>query len=111
MTRAAFAANLPGFGPELLTCALLTFVFSTILGWCYYGEKAVEYLFGRRAVAVYRLVWIAAVIPGSLLSLHTVWTLADICNAGMAFPNLIALLALSGVNVDETRRHLWEGPR
>lgn len=107
LSRAAFTAQFPRFGSELLTFALLTFVFSTILGWCYYGEKAVEYLWGRSAVPLYRRLWVAALIPGSLLSLSTVWTLADICNAGMAFPNLVALLALSGVAAEETRRHLW----
>jgi len=107
LTKAAFA-TIPVVGPAILSVGLLTFVFSTILGWSYYGEKAVEYLFGRPAVLPYRFLWTAAVMVGSVLSLPVVWSLADIANALMAIPNLIALLALSGVIVAETRQHLWE---
>lgn len=107
LTKSAFS-SFPVIGPAILTVGLLTFVFSTILGWSYYGEKAVEYLLGKRAVQPYRWLWTAAVLVGSVLSLPLVWSLADIANALMAIPNLIALLALSGVIVAETRRHLWE---
>lgn len=107
LTKAAFTA-FPRIGPLILTLGLLTFVFSTILGWSYYGEKAVEYLAGKRAVLPYRFVWTAFVMVGSVLSLPVVWSLADIANALMAIPNLIALLALSGVIVSETRQYLWE---
>jgi len=107
LTKAAFD-SLPVIGPAILTVGLLTFVFSTILGWSYYGEKAVEYLFGKAVVRPYRCLWTAAVMVGSVLSLPIVWSLADVANALMAVPNLISLLALSGVIVAETRQHLWE---
>ncbi len=107
LTRAAFA-EIHGVGPLVLTIGLLTFVFSTILGWSYYGEKAAEYLFGRRAIRPYRLAWVAAVMVGSVTSLQAVWDFADIANGLMAIPNLVSLLALSGVIVAETRTYLWE---
>lgn len=102
LTQAAFA-ELHALGPALLTISLLTFVFSTILGWSYYGEKAAEYLFGPRAVQPYRVLWVLAVLVGSVLPLAVVWDFADAANGLMAIPNLIALLALSGVVVRETR--------
>jgi AGCS family alanine or glycine:cation symporter len=108
LTKTAFA-QIPLIGPAVLTIGLLTFVFSTILGWSYYGEKAMEYLFGKRAVLPYRFLWTAFVMLGSVLTLPIVWSLADIANALMALPNLVALLALNGVIVAETREHLW-GP-
>jgi AGCS family alanine or glycine:cation symporter len=107
LSAAAFG-TLPVVGPVVLTVGLLTFVFSTLLGWSYYGEKACEYLFGVRAVRPYRWLWVAAVFVGSVLPLPVVWAAADITNALMAIPNLIALLALSGVVVRETRTYLWE---
>ncbi len=107
LTRAAFAF-VPVLGPGILILGLLTFVFSTILGWSYYGEKAIEYLFGKSAIRPYRYLWIISVMVGSVLTLPIVWSLADIANALMAIPNLVALLALSGVIVAETRQHLWE---
>lgn len=106
LTAAAFGA-LPGVGPTVLTVGLLTFVFSTLLGWSYYGEKACEYLFGTRAVQPYRRAWVAAVMIGAVLPLPVVWSAADITNALMAIPNLIALIALRGVLIEETRTHLW----
>jgi AGCS family alanine or glycine:cation symporter len=105
LTKATFD-DIPGIGPVVLTVGLLTFVYSTILGWCYYGEKAVEYLFGTKAIRVYRGLWVAAVMVGSLTTLKTVWSFADAANAGMAIPNLVSLLLLSGVAATLTRRHL-----
>ena len=107
LTHAAFA-DLGVVGPLILAGGLLTFVFSTILGWSYYGEKAAEYLFGPRAIRPYRLLWVAAVMLGSVVTLKAVWAFADVANGLMAVPNLIALLALNGVIVEETRRHLSE---
>ncbi len=107
LTQNAFA-DIPIVGPIILTVGLLTFVFSTILGWSYYGEKAAEYLFGSKIVKPYRWAWVVSVLVGSVLSLHIVWTFADITNALMAVPNLIALLLLSKVIVEETKTHLWE---
>jgi len=107
LTKAAFAV-IPAVGPAILTVGLLTFVFSTILGWSYYGEKACEYLFGTRSVLPYRALWVAAVMVGSVATLPAVWSFADIANALMAVPNLISLLALSGVIAAETRRYIGE---
>jgi AGCS family alanine or glycine:cation symporter len=110
LTRAAFA-DLNVYGPAILTFGLLTFVFSTILGWNYYGEKAAEYLFGTRAVFPYRILWVIAVLVGSVHKDQLVWDFADIANAFMALPNLIALLALSGIAARETwaNRHELTG--
>lgn len=110
LSKAAFD-SIPHIGPMLLTVSLLTFVFSTILGWSYYGEKAAEYLLGSAAIYPYRWLWIAAVVVGAVVPLPAVWSFADIANALMAIPNLIALLALSTVIVSETREHLWEADR
>jgi len=107
LTKAAFS-GIPVAGPIILTGGLLTFVFSTILGWSYYGEKATEYLFGLKAVTFYRWLWVAAVMIGSVATLPMVWSFADFANAMMAVPNLIALIALNGVVVAETKKHLWE---
>lgn len=106
LTKEAFA-KIPFIGTPLLTFGLTTFAFSTILGWCYYGERAVEYLKGYRWVIAYRIAYIAAVFIGSIMSLQMVWNFADCMNALMAIPNLISLLALSGVLVHETRKYLW----
>lgn len=107
LTHAAFE-SLPKIGSPVLTFGLLTFVFSTILGWSYYGEKAAEYLFGKRVILPYRLLWVAAIMVGSTRSLESVWNFSDMANGLMAIPNLISLIALSGVIVAETRRGLWE---
>ena len=108
LTKEAFG-EISVLGPPVLTVGLLTFVFSTILGWCYYGEKAAEYLLGARAVVPYRFLWVAAVMVGSVSTLPAVWAFADIANGLMAIPNLVSLLALSGVIVAETRLYLWSG--
>ncbi|MFA5103685.1 MAG: sodium:alanine symporter family protein [Candidatus Margulisiibacteriota bacterium] len=107
LTKAAFSA-LPVIGPAVLIGGLLTFVFSTILGWSYYGEKAVEYLLGLKSVKYYRLLWVVAVMVGSVSTLPMVWNFADVANALMAVPNLLSLIALNGVIVAETKKHLWD---
>lgn len=106
LTKVAFS-KIPVVGTPILTLGLLTFAFSTILGWCYYGEKAVEYLKGRKWVLCYRILYIAAVFLGSIMNLSIVWNIADCMNALMAIPNLISLIALSGIIVHETRKYLW----
>src|SRR5690606_35312797 len=83
---------------------LILFAYSTILGWAYYGEKCFEYLFGTRAITVYRVLWTVGVFAGSVATFGLVWDFADVMNGLMAVPNLISLLALSGVVVRETRR-------
>lgn len=108
LTNAAFG-NIPVIGPIVLTIGLLTFVFSTILGWSYYGEKCVEYLFhSKKAILPYRILYTIAVFFGSVMSLSFVWDLADLFNGLMAIPNLISLIALSGVIVKETKEYLWD---
>ncbi|MBP9854774.1 MAG: sodium:alanine symporter family protein [Candidatus Omnitrophica bacterium] len=107
LTKAAFG-DFPVVGPVILTIGLLTFVFSTILGWEYYGEKAAEYLWGEKVIKLYRWLWVAAAMVGSVVTLPMVWSFADIANALMAIPNLISLIFLSHVVVDETRKYLWE---
>lgn len=108
LTHRAFE-DIPFIGGIVLTVGLLTFVFSTILGWSYYGEKAAEYLFGSRVIKPCRVLWVIAVMVGSVQPLALVWTFSDIANGRMAVPNLIALLGLSGVVVKETQEYLWSG--
>ena len=106
MTSAAFASAYGFLGSQLLTIALVLFAFTTILGWNYYGERACIYLFGTKGVLPYRLIFIALIASGAFLKLEAIWILADIVNGLMAIPNLIALIALSGVVVAETNRYL-----
>jgi alanine or glycine:cation symporter, AGCS family len=108
LTKEAFS-DLPIIGPIVLTVGLLTFVFSTILGWSYYGEKAAEYLFGTKITKPYRWLWVVFVMIGSVLSLKAVWSFADITNALMAIPNLISLIFLNKIIVKETDEYLWKG--
>lgn len=108
LTKMAFA-KIPYVGTPILSFGIITFAFSTILGWTYYAQKAVEYLGGRKVMLAYRIVWIVMVYVGSIVNLSLVWSFADILNALMAVPNLISLLLLSGVLVHETRKYLWRG--
>lgn len=108
LTRDAFG-KIPYVGQPLLSFGLLTFSFSTILGWCYYGERCIEYLSGRRWLKVYRLLYIISVFVGSVVNLGLVWNVADCMNAFMAIPNLISLIFLSGILIKETKKYLWEG--
>lgn len=106
LTKVAFG-KIPVIGEPLLAFGLLTFAFSTILGWELYGERAVEYLAGERWTKTYRVLYIIAVFFGSVMNLDIVWNLADCMNALMAIPNLLSLLFLSGIIVHETRKYLW----
>ncbi|KXL51898.1 amino-acid carrier protein AlsT [Anaerotignum neopropionicum] len=106
LTSAAFN-HIPVVGPIVLTIGLITFAWSTILGWSYYGERAWVYLVGTKCIKPFRFVWVIVVFVGSIMSLTLVWNIADTLNAMMAFPNLIALLGLSGVIVSETKKYLW----
>lgn len=110
MTATAFGEGLPWgnqVGAFLLMVCLALFAFTTILGWNYYGERCFEYLMkgNMKAVIGYRWLYVFAVFAGPFLTLNTVWAVADILNALMALPNLIALLALNGVIVAETRSY------
>ena len=107
LTKAVFS-YIPVIGQPLLVFALLTFVFSTILGWSYYGERAAEYLLGKKVIKPYRVAWVAAVMVGAVVPLPLVWDFADMANALMAIPNLASLVMLSGIIVAETRLHLWD---
>lgn len=107
LTKVAFG-QIPTFGPFVLTMGIVTFSFSTILGWSYLGEKALEYIFGRKARYVYRVLWITATFIGSITAINLVWNLGDTFNALMAFPNILSVLLLTGVVVKETRHYLWE---
>jgi len=107
LTTAAFN-TIPVVGPIVLTIGLITFAWSTILGWSYYGERCWEYLLGKKAIMPYRIIWTLVVFIGCIAALKVVWNVSDMLNAFMAFPNLISLLGLSGVLVSETRKFLWE---
>ncbi len=104
LTKMAFE-KIPIVGAPLLTFGIVTFAFSTILGWSYYGERAIEYLSGKRFLVVYRVLYVAAIFVGAIAQLTVVWSLSDLLNGLMAIPNLISLLALSGVIVAETKRY------
>ena len=106
MTADAFATAYGQIGVAILTVSLALFAFTTILGWNYYGERSAIYLFGTKGVMPYRLIFIVLVASGAFLKLDAIWTLADIVNGLMAIPNLIALCALSGVIVSETKRYM-----
>lgn len=117
LTKMAFA-KIPYVGEPLLVFGSLTFAFSTILGWSYYGERGIEYLAGKVRGArrhtheitnTYRIIFLITVYLGSVVSLDLVWNIADIFNALMAIPNLLCLIFLSGVIVHETRKYLWRG--
>ena len=103
LTTETFTALLPGPGGWIVTIGLIFFAYSTILGWGYYGEKCATYLLGEKYVLHYRIFYVLTVMFGAVLSLDMVWVLADIFNGLMAFPNLIALFALSGVIISETK--------
>ena len=106
MTDQAFSSVYPEFGSIILMVGLVLFAFTTILGWNYYGERCVEYLMGVKAILPYRIIFVGLVACGPFLKLEAIWILADIVNGLMAIPNLIALLALTGVVVSETKAYL-----
>ena len=106
MTSQAFSSTYSNVGPILLMIGLSLFAFTTILGWNYYGERCVEYLVGVKGILPYRVIFIVLVACGPYLKLEEIWVLSDICNGLMAFPNLVALVLLSGVVVSETKAYL-----
>ena len=105
LTNATFLKAYPQMGGYLLMVGLVLFAFTTILGWNYYGERCVEYLFGVKGIMPYRIIFIILIGLGAFLKLEAIWILADIVNGLMAIPNLIALLGLSGAVVAETKRY------
>lgn len=106
LTNQAFN-KIPYIGSTLLSIGIFTFAFSTILGWGYYSQKAIEYLGGTRWILPYRFVFVVMIFVGSVLNLDVVWAAADCMNALMALPNLLSLLLLSGVIAHETKAYLY----
>ena len=104
LTSMAFS-TIPYVGLPILIVGLITFAFSTILGWYYYGERCAVYLFGERVIMVYKVLWVVGVFVGSVVELNLIWNLADLMNGLMAIPNIIAVLLLSGVIVADTRKY------
>jgi alanine or glycine:cation symporter, AGCS family len=109
LTSASFAETLGEAGRILVALATALFAYSTLIGWNYYGEKAIEFLMGARAIQVYRIFFIAMVMVGAMIRLETVWNFSDLMNGMMAIPNLIGLLLLSNVIKDETDRYFKSG--
>ncbi|BFO11780.1 hypothetical protein GGER_42900 [Serratia rubidaea] len=107
LTSTAFSSSLPG-GNYIVAVALAIFAFTTILGWSFYGEKCIQYLFGPKMIVPFRIAWIIALPIGATQSLEFVWLLADTLNAMMAIPNLIALALLSPVVYRLTREHIHD---
>lgn len=107
LTSMAFSM-IPYFGLPVLVIGLITFAFSTILGWYYYGERCAVYLLGEKVIMVYKILWVAGIFIGSLIELNLVWDMADLLNGLMAIPNIIAVLLLSKVIADETKKYSGE---
>ena len=105
LTSLAFD-QIPIIGPLILVVGIISFAFSTILGWAYYGERCVEYFAGKKGLIPYRVLYIAVAVIAPVVALDVVWDIADILNALMALPNLIAVLLLSPVIVKETKKYL-----
>lgn len=105
LTSLSFAETLGPSGEIIVAIAIALFAYSTLIGWSYYGEKAVEYLFGGRAIRVYRVVFVGVVVVGAMMKLEFVWNFSDLMNGLMAMPNLIALLLLSKIVKQETDRY------
>jgi AGCS family alanine or glycine:cation symporter len=104
LTSASFGETLGVTGEIIVALATSLFAYSTLIGWNYYGEKAIEYLLGSRAIRVYRIIFIAVVMVGAMMDLEFVWNISDLMNGMMALPNLIGLLLLSKVVKEETDR-------
>ena len=98
--------QIPFIGPAILTLGIISFAYSTILGWAYYGERCVEYFAGKMALVPYRILYIAVAAIAPVVALDLVWLIADTLNALMAIPNLVAVLLLSNVIVKETKKYI-----
>lgn len=106
LTAEAFGLGLSGWGQFIVGCSLVFFAYSTTISWSYYGDRCAEYLFGPKAVTLYRIVFVLLIFVGAISKLSLVWTISNIFNALMAIPNLIGLILLSGLVANETRRYL-----
>lgn len=107
LTTLAFE-QIPYIGPLILVLGIILFAYSTVLGWAYYGERCMEYCMGKKALLPYRIVYIAVAAIAPVVALDLIWTAADILNALMAIPNLIAVLLLSPVIVKETKKYIHD---
>ena len=105
LTSLAFD-QIPVIGPVILVLGIITFAFSTVLGWAYYGERCIEYFAGKKIMIPYRILYIAVAVIAPVVSLNLIWLIADILNALMAIPNLVAVLLLSPVVVAETKKYI-----
>lgn len=105
LTTLAFS-QIPVIGPGILIIGIITFAFSTILGWAYYGERCVEYLTGKKGLMLYRIFYIFTAVIAPMIQLNIIWLVSDILNGLMALPNLIALLCLSDVIAVETEKYI-----
>ena len=105
LTTLAFQ-QIPILGPVILVVGIISFAFSTIIGWYYYGERCIEYLGGKKAISVYRILYVAVAVIAPVISLNFMWLITDTLNALMAIPNLIAVLLLSSVVVSETKKYM-----
>ena len=105
LTTLAFK-QIPIFGPTILVVGIISFAYSTVLGWAYYGERCIEYCVGRKALVPYRVIYILVAVIAPVISLNLIWLIADTVNALMAIPNIIAVLVLSPLIVAETRKYL-----
>jgi len=108
LTAESFEIILPSWGRSMVSLGLILFAYSTIISWSYYGEKGIEFILGRRAVLPYKYVYLAFLPIGAALKLDFVWGFADIANGLMALPNLVALLALSGVVAAAAKKYFRE---
>lgn len=108
LTSAAFA-SIPFIGTPILVIGMVLFAYSTILGWSYYGNRCITYLFGKRAIRPYQVIYVAIAFLGAIGVGDIVWTVSDITNALMAVPNIIVVLLLSGIIAKETRHYVYEG--
>ncbi|WP_165056639.1 MULTISPECIES: sodium:alanine symporter family protein [unclassified Adlercreutzia] len=108
LTSAAFA-EIPYIGTPILVFGMILFAYSTILGWSYYGNRCVTYLFGKRAIRPYQVLYVIVAFLGAIGIGDVVWTISDITNALMAVPNIIMVLLLSGLIARETRHYVYEG--
>ncbi|WP_443770911.1 alanine/glycine:cation symporter family protein [Anaerostipes sp.] len=105
LTSLAFR-QIPVIGPVILTLGIICFAYSTVLGWAYYGERCIEYLAGHKVLVIYRIVYILVAAIAPIIALDLVWLIADTLNALMAIPNLIAVLALSGLMAKDTKKFI-----
>ena len=108
LTSVAFA-QIPVIGTPVLVFGMVLFAYSTIVGWSYYGNRCITYLFGKNAIRPYQVVYVAIAMLGAIGIGDLVWTMSDIANALMVVPNIICVLLLSGMIAKETKHYVWDG--